>query len=75
MKIKRFGKNKNALNKILANPKVKVIDFAGTECKELLKILVGSDFNFKAIKDCLELTDRMGDTFYIKGINEEIEIV
>lgn len=74
IKLKPFGKNLRGLKKILKLKNIKIIDSFNVDVTDnFKKIMLGFDFYIKKSKDGIELTDRLGETYYIKT-EEEIEV-
>ena len=72
MKIKKYGKNKVALKKLLADEKTKVFR-DGRDWTIAFKHLIGCEFLFEVCKHGLEITDYTGETFILTtDVNLEI---
>lgn len=72
MKIKRFGKNKRQLVKLIENG-ARIFKDNG-DWTEVFKAVIGYDFTFRLHKKGLEIVDCIGDTFILES-EETFEIV
>lgn len=74
LKIKRFGKNKIAFKKLVADENTKFC-YEGREAREIFKRLIGYEFMTKLNKDgSLEITGADGESFIV-NTTYEIEII
>lgn len=73
MKLKKFGKNKRELKKILSHESTKVTQ-GGKDVKQIIEKLLGYDYQFKMINGILQLTDVLGDKWEITT-DLEVEVV
>lgn len=64
MKIKRYGKNKVALKKLVKDENTRIF-FNGLDAKQLFEKLIGYDFIFNLTNKGLEITDCTGETFLL----------
>ena len=72
MKIKKFGKNKRQLKKLLENGAKIFKD--NSDWTQVFKAVVGYDFTFRLHSKGLEIVDCLGDTFILES-EEKFEIV
>lgn len=72
MKIKRFGKNKRQLKKLIESGARIFKD--NIDWTQVFKAVVGYDFTFRLHSKGLEIVDCLGDTFILES-EEKFEIV
>lgn len=74
MKLRRYGKNKRELKKLMADLSTRVTQ-NGFEAKKIFEKLIGYDFNYQILKNnILEVTGIDGESFLIQT-DLDLEII